>query len=220
MELGELPRRNARRTPNKVCIINGSKKYTFQDFNQRINCLANSLLDLGVKKGDRVAVLLYNCSEYAELYFGLAKIGAIIVPLNFRLKAKEYLSLFKICSPTVFISEENFLNIIDEIRSSINGGVKHFIIVGENARSREIKYEDLILNSSSLEPDIEVSENDIYGIFFTSGTTGFPKGAMWTHRNILEQVVNLQIDLPFGREDIGLIVLPMFHGPGVNPFFS
>lgn len=216
MDLGDLPRRNARRDPQKICLVEGRKRYTFHEFNQRVNRLAHGLLDLGVGKGDRVAILLYNCSEYTELYFGLAKIGAIIVPLNYRLKAKEYVSYCNICQCSVFIFGEKFINEIEEIRSSLEM-VKHFIMVGESPKGEGIPYEKLVKNSSYLESIGEVNENDVAAIFFTSGTTGFHKGAMWTHRNILDQIVNLQIDLPFNRKDVGLIVLPMFHGPVTIP---
>lgn len=212
MDLGELARRNARRYPNKICLVEGKKRYTFQEFNQRVNRLANALSALGVSKGDRVAILLFNCSEYAEIYFGLAKIGAVAVPLNTRLKAKEYVPYFRSCSCSVLFLGEQFIDEIREIRSSVET-VKDFIIVRGSRREEEISYETLLLNSPSTEPSVEVDERDVAAIFFTSGTMGFPKGAMWTHRNILEQLINLQIDLPLSRDDIGLIVLPMFHGP-------
>jgi acyl-CoA synthetase (AMP-forming)/AMP-acid ligase II len=216
MDLGELPRRNARRHPHKISLVEGDKRYTFHEFNERINRLGNGLLDLGVSKGDRVAILLSNCSEYAELYFGLAKIGAIIVPLNFRLKPKEYLPYFNTCQCNAIVFGELFTNDIQEIRPSLRA-VKHFITVGKSTMGEAITYDDLLSNSPELEPIMEINEQDVAAIFFTSGTTGFPKGAMWTHRNILEQIVNLQIDLPFSRDDIGLILLPMFHGPVTIP---
>jgi long-chain acyl-CoA synthetase len=216
MDLGELPRRNARRYPHKICLVEGRKRYTFQEFNQRVNCLASGLLGLGVAKGDRIAILLHNCSEYAELYFSLAKIGGIIVPLNYRLKPKEYIPYFNLCQCNVFVFGEALINEVKEIRSSLEM-VKHFIIVGESRREEGIHYDDLFLHSSLSEPATEVEEKDVAAIFLTSGTTGFPKGAMWTHRNILEQIINLQIDLPFCRDDVGLIVLPMFHGPVTIP---
>ena len=216
MDLGELPRRNARRYHDKICLVEGDKRYTFQEFNERINRLGNGLLDLGVRKGDRVPILLSNCSEYAELYFGLAKIGAIIVPLNYRLNPREYTSYFDICRSNTIIFGEQFLNDIQESRPFLRT-VRQFIIVGKSKTEEIISYDDLLFNSSHSEPIAEVDEQDVAAIFFTSGTTGFPKGAMWTHRNIMEQIVNLQIDLPFSRDDIALIVLPMFHGPVTIP---
>ena len=215
MDLGELPRRNARRCPESPCLAQGDKRYTFQTFNERVNLLANGLSRLGVEKRDRVAVLLSNCSEYVEIYFGLAKIGAIIVPLNTRLNAKEYIRYFDITSPRVLIMGDQFQNAVAEIRSFL-GTVRHVVSVGKS-HPEAMPYEALLLESPPSEPIVGASENDIAAIYFTSGTTGFPKGAMWTHRNILEQMVNLQIDLPFSKDDRGLIVLPMFHGPVTIP---
>jgi len=173
-------------------------------------------LQLGVKRGDRVAVLLSNCSEYVEMYFGLAKIGAIIVPLNTRLHAKEYTRYFQVTSPTVLMIGEPFQHVISEIRPALDT-LRHVVSVGERPCDGALSYETLLSGSPLSDPPVEVSENDVAAIFFTSGTTGLPKGAMWTHRNILEQMVNLQLDLPFSRDDRGLLVLPMFHGPVTIP---
>jgi len=216
MDLGELPRRNARRHPEKPCLAEGKKRYSFRDYDQRLNRLANGLLQLGVRRGDRVAVLLTNCSEYVEIYFGLAKIGAIAVPLNTRLHAKEYIRYFKVTSPTVLIMGEQFQYVASELRPVLDT-VRHVVSVGERPLDGSVSYETVLSGSPFSEPSVEVNENDVATIFFTSGTTGFPKGAMWTHRNILEQMVNLQMGLPFSREDRGLIVLPMFHGPVTIP---
>lgn len=216
MDLGELPRRNARRYPDGLCLAEDNKRYTFQVFNERVSRLANGLSWLGVEKRDRVAVLSSNCSEYVEIYFALAKIGAIIVPLNTRLNPKEYIPYFDITSPRVLITGEQFRDAVAEIRPSLHS-VRHFVCAGENPRGGGIPYEQLLFDAPFSEPSTDVTENDIAAIYFTSGTTGFPKGAMWTHRNILEQMVNLQIDLPFSKDDRGLIVLPMFHGPVTIP---
>lgn len=216
MDLGGLPRRNARRNPEKLCLVEGNKRFTFQSFNHRVNRLANGLSKLGIGRQDRVAVLLPNCSEYVEIYFGLAKIGAIVVPLNTRLNSREYIRYFRITSPAVWIIGEQFKQTAAEIRPGLDM-VQNVVYVGERPSEGHIPYEALLSDSPSSEPSVEVNENDVAAIFFTSGTTGFPKGAMWTHRNILEQMVNLQIDLPFSSDDKGLIVLPMFHGPVTNP---
>jgi acyl-CoA synthetase (AMP-forming)/AMP-acid ligase II len=181
-----------------------------------VNRFANGLLQLGVVRADRVAVLLYNCSEYVESYFSLAKIGAIIVPLNTRLNPKEYIRLFTTTSPVVLITSEHFQHTIAEILPALNM-LRNIVIVGDKTLQGKFSYEALISGSPSSEPNVEVNENDVAAIYFTSGTTGLPKGAMWSHRNILEQMVNLQTDLPFSREDKGLIVLPMFHGPVTIP---
>jgi len=216
MDLGELPRRNARRYPESPCLTEGDRRYTFKGFNERVNRLANGLSRLGVEKRDRVAVLLSNCSEYVEIYFALAKIGAIIVPLNTRLNPKEYIPYFDITSPRVLITGELFRDAVGEIRPSL-GTVRHFVAVGGSPIKEVIPFEQLLFDSPASEPLVGATENDIAAIYFTSGTTGFPKGAMWTHRNILEQMVNLQINLPFSKDDRGLIVLPMFHGPVTIP---
>lgn len=216
MDLGELPRRNARRYPGKICLVDKGRRYTTESFNERVNRLANGLGRLGINRGDRVAILLQNCSEYVETYFGAAKAGAIVVPLNTRLNAKEYDKYLEITVPSALVTGEQFQDVTAKIG---HGGpiVRQVISVGNVTHKGGIPYESLLSGSSPSEPSMEVSEDDVAAIFFTSGTTGFPKGAMWTHRNILEQMVNLQIELPFSLDDTGLVVLPMFHGPVTIP---
>jgi len=216
MDLGELARRNARRYPEKVCLVEGNKRYTMQTFNDRVNRLANGLSGLGIGKGDRAALLLPNCSEYVEIYLALAKIGVIAVPLNTRLNALEYVPYFKVTRPKVLFTGGHLQEVATGIRPDLDT-VRHVVCVGTRMLEGGVSYEELLADSSSSEPSVEVHGNDVAAIFFTSGTTGFPKGAMWTHRNILEHLANLQIDLPFFRDDKGLIVLPMFHGPVTTP---
>src|SRR3990172_11953396 len=137
MDLGELPRRNARRYPDRLCLAENNRRYSFQAFNERVNRLANGLSRLGVEKRDRVAVLSSNCSEYAEIYFGLAKIGAIIVPLNTRLNPKEYIRYFDLTSPGVLITGEHFRDTVAEIRPSLRS-VRNFVALGESAHGNGI----------------------------------------------------------------------------------
>lgn len=212
MDIGELARRNARRYPEKVCLVEGNKRYTTEAFNHRVNQLANGLSELGIGRGDRAAILLPNGSEYVEIYVALAKIGVIAVPLNTRLNAREYIRYFKITQPKVLFAGGQLHDVAAEIRPALDS-VQQMICVGTKAQEGEVSYEELLSDSLSSEPPVEVSENDVAAIFFTSGTTGLPKGAMWTHRNVLEHLANLQIDLPYSRDDRGLVVLPMFHGP-------
>jgi acyl-CoA synthetase (AMP-forming)/AMP-acid ligase II len=216
MDLGELARRNARRYPEKVCLVEGNKRYTTQAFNHRVNRLANGLSGFGVVRGDRAAVLLSNCSEYVEIYLALAKIGVMAVPLNTRLNAREYIPYFKVTRPKILFVGGQLQGVAAGIRPDLDT-VRHVVCVGTRKLEGGVSYENLLSDSSSSEPQVEVNENDVAAIFFTSGTTGSPKGAMWTHRNILEHLANLQIDLPFCRDDRGLVVLPMFHGPVTTP---
>lgn len=216
MDIGELARRNARRYPERVCLVEGNKRYTMQAFNDRVNRLANGLSGFGVGRGDRAAILLPNCSEYVELYIALAKMGVMAVPLNTRLNAREYIRYFKITRPKVLFTGGQLQDVAAAIRPDLDT-VGHVICVGTTTLEGGVSYETLVSGSSASEPSVEVDENDVATIFFTSGTTGLPKGAMWTHRNILEHLANLQINLPYARDDRGLVVLPMFHGPVTMP---
>jgi len=173
MDLGELPRRNARRYPENACLAEGNRRYTFKTFNEHVNRLANGLSRPGVEKRDMVAVLLPNRSEYVESYFGLAKIGAIIVPLNTRLNAKEYIRYFDNTTPRVLITGEQFRDAVAEIRPSLNT-VRHLISVGES-HIEAMPYEALLSESPPSEPVVGVSENDIAAIYLQVGQLGFQR---------------------------------------------
>lgn len=222
MNIGEIATRNARRHPKKLAIVENDYRCNFLEFNNRVNRLANSLSSLGVEKGDRVAIVLKNCHEYVEILFAAAKIGAITVPINFRLKEKEIrYQLTNSGSRVLFFGSEHL-----EIAKNLRDGSDIKIEPNVSVRCFDNEmtgYEDLLSPGTSTEPQTKVEDEDIISIMYTSGTTGVPKGAVWTHKNILDTILNLIVAHGTNSEDKSLLIAPLFHGaitvPMLHQFF-
>ena len=200
---------NARRYPDKVAFVFEGESYTFEQVNQRINSLTNALADLGVAKGDRVGVLADNCSQYFEL-FGLAKAGRVCVPLNCRLVGRELSYLINHSEIHALVFESQFGGVLDSIRDELKG-VKEFVCLdaaAENMRS----YEQLIRSYPPDEPADDVGPDDPCTLFYTSGTTGRPKGAIHTHRSMMAEASIPHRGL--SCDDVALCVMPFFHVGG------
>ena len=186
--LGEIPFLNARYYPNKRAIVSALKEFTWKEVNERVNRLANALIRLDCRKGDRVAILAYNSSEFVESCFACAKTGLIFVPLNFRLSVKEIEYILQDSTPNTLIFGEEFPDVIGDLKSTFR---MKYIGIG-NPLEGVISYEELIESSSLSEPsEGSVLEDDPLEILYTSGSTGFPKGVMHTHQSRLEGVRNL-----------------------------
>jgi len=209
MDIGQIPTRNARRYPKKEAIVEGDYRCTFLEFNNRVNKFADSLLKKGVKKGDRVAILLRNCHEYIEILFSLAKIGSIAVPINFRLKEREVRYQLENSGSRVFIIGPEYKEMGRKIRGDLSG-IDLFITV-RFFEELMLNYEELVTSGDTTECDMYIDENDIITITFTSGTTGLPKGAICTHKNILDTIFNLIVAHKTDGEDKSLILAPFFH---------
>jgi acyl-CoA synthetase (AMP-forming)/AMP-acid ligase II len=200
---------NAERYPNKTAFIFEGKRYTFQQVRQRINSLGNALADLGVKKGDRVGILAYNCSQYFEV-FGLAKFGMLGVPLNYRSVGRELIYLINNSEIRTLIVESEFVDLIGSIRHEL-GGVRDFVCL-DAAVEEMLSYEQLISRFPPDEPIDEVEADDPCVLFYTSGTTGRPKGAIHTHKSMLAEAGLSHRHLC--SDDVALCVMPFFHVGG------
>jgi acyl-CoA synthetase (AMP-forming)/AMP-acid ligase II len=177
---------NARRFPNKECIVyedfvNPPKRITYREFCERIHASAKALLDLGIQKGDRIAIILYNCPEYVELFHSACKIGAITVPINHRLAGPEISYIINKTRPVAIVSEPEFVNTISSVKSEWTT-VEHYLCVGGPVPEGWISYDKLVTENLGVKvPNVEVGLDDTIRILFTTGTTGFPKGVEITY---------------------------------------
>ena len=212
MNLGKLVTKAVEKYGERTAIKFGEKSYSYLTLYERVNRLANALLTLGIKKGDRVAVLGRNSSQYIETDFAMAKCGVIRVPLRARLSASELLHVINDSQPNTLIVEESFLEDLYAVRKEIKH-VRHYITLS-GASEDMLNYEDLISTSSSDEPDIDVCDDDVYALIYTTGTTGKPKGAMQTHKNLLWVVRSILLDVcRITEDDVLLSFLPLMHAP-------
>ncbi|HSH68869.1 MAG TPA: long-chain-fatty-acid--CoA ligase [Deferrisomatales bacterium] len=214
MNLGTLLTKSARTYGDHVALVHGAKRRTYREFNARANRLANALCRLGVRKGDHVAILQYNELETLEALFACFKAGCAAVPINFRLHPREFAFIIdhSECKAVVFSREFN--DPIREVRASLPK-VRQFVAL-EGARGELLDYEAVLSAESDHWVDADVQPDDVAWLFYTSGTTGSPKGAMLTHRNLLAMTMNFFADMaPLGPGDAILHAAPLSHGSGL-----
>ena len=211
MNLGQNLKVNAKKFPKTVALQDRSRSFTYPQTNDRVNRLANSLLSLGLAKGDRVAVLMENSIEIIEIYLATAKSGLVIVPINFRLVGPEISYIVNNSDAKVFIVHDEFAPEIDRVKSELTNidGANYFI-VGESLEGYR-KYEELISNGSAAEPDIEVAPQDTWILIYTSGTTGKPKGVIRSHESHVAFYLINAVDFGFNEHDFCMNVMPLCH---------
>ena len=207
--------RNLEYNPEKTALIEGDRQFTFKEFADRTNQMGNALLGLGLKKGDRVAILSQNSMENAESYFSIPNAGLVLVMLNFRLAPKEIETILEDSGAKALIVRENYLLHIEKIKNNLPS-LKHFIFIGEPSKTPTgwHHYESLISGASSAVPDVSVTENDLAALMYTSGTTGAPKGCMAIHRNYYHAGRSLTLELKMDADDFAIIPSPLFHATG------
>jgi len=210
MPVGDILRRSAVKFPNKTGIVFEDTRYTYEELNLRVNRLASRLLQMGLKRGDRVAVLLHNCPEFFEIYFALAKIGGIFIPINNLLGERELRQIFDYVSPRFLFLDPEYEGLVNSIRRGLKF-IEFFIGVKGASLASFSQYEVLIDQGKPEEPDVRVSDDDIMSIFLTSGTTGLPKGAMRTHRHDFLNAMTGAIELKIEYDDRALLLFPFYH---------
>lgn len=198
-------------------MIEGDRRVSYRDLNNRINSLANALRDeLKVKKGDRIAVLTTNRMEFLEVWFAASKLGAILVPLNFRLAKEELEYMFDDTSPRILFYEQIFKEKLEPIDFD-SRSVEHIVEITDE---EEDEYDELLENGSEEEPLIQVNADDPCIIPYTGGTMGLPKGAVLTHFNITSHAISMCKNVDLTSRDTTLTILPLFHTGGISLFTS
>ena len=212
LHLGEVLRTNARVFPERPGARDLSRSMNFRQWNARSCCLANALLGLGLRKGDRITVLAYNCLEWMEIYAATAKAGLVAVPINFRLVGSEIRYIVENCEAQELIVQDDLLGSIADVRADLpipSGRSIHF--GAPCVPAGYISYEGLLKAGRDSEPDIDVLPDDPWTLMYTSGTTGRPKGAIRTHGASALLSLTTAVELGFSRADTALLVMPMCH---------
>ena len=217
INIGDWIRKWSLLRPQKHALIFEDRPFTYQEVNQRTNQLCHHLLENRVVKGDRVAVLLHNCHQYLEIFFALSKIGAILVPLNWRLAGPELEFILKDSGSRILIFEPEFEEVVASIRPNLNLSNGNYIAIGEPHPDWAIAYEKVISKQPTHEPISNgfIGGEDPHIIMYTSGTTGIPKGAVLSHRKTFFNVLNADIVYNLISQDIMIISRPMFHSGGL-----
>ncbi len=186
------------------------EELTWSDFNKKANRFANLLLSRGIKKGDKVAILLMNCIEWLPIYFGILKTGALAVPLNYRYTADEIKYCLKLSDSDAIIFGPEFTGRIEEICDRIPK-VKMWFYAGEDCPSFAESYDRLVTYCSSHAPDIKLKDEDEAAIYFSSGTTGFPKAIIHNHQSLMHAAMTEQNHHSQTKEDVFLCIPPLYH---------
>lgn len=202
--------------PQKQAIVCGGKHWTYQEFCDRINRLSHCLKGFGIKKDDKVAILHPNCHTFLEAYYAIPQIGAISVPINYRLSPREIAFILQDSESKILIVDSMFKNQIDPIRKEIRGIEKILWTGGAKEKvtddSIDLNYEEVLQKADlSPLPEPPINGEDIAQIYYTSGTTGRPKGVMLSHKNVTTHALGTIAEIHLTDCDVWIHVAPLFH---------
>ena len=186
------------------------KEMTWGEFDKKANRFCNLLLSRGIKKGDRVAILLMNSLEWLPVYFGILKAGALAVPLNYRYTAEEIKYCLKLSDSSVLVFGPEFIGRVEEICDRIPD-VKYTFYVGEDCPTFSESYDELVTYCSTKAPDITLTDDDDAAVYFSSGTTGFPKAILHAHRSLVHAAKTEQAHHSQTKDDVFLCIPPLYH---------
>lgn len=209
--------RAARLHPDRPAIVRGDMTLSYRSLDERVGRLAGALLGLGLERGDRVGIVVEIEPRAIECLLAPLRAGLVLVPMNPRLHANEYAFMLGKCGAKVLLTSHERLNDLLAVRAEL-AEVKHIVAMDSSSADGVHDYESLLTGALPI-PDVEVSEQDLAWIFFTSGTTGHPKGAMHTHRSLRTMVETQLIEsLPVQRGDRLAVLTPVSHAAGLMVF--
>jgi fatty-acyl-CoA synthase len=210
----DYKRRAVRNFGDKIGVVDGDRRYTYREFGERADRLAGALRSLDVAPGDRVAFISYNIHHLLEAYYGVLQAGCVLTPINIRLSPEEIAYVLDHCGATVLCYHRDFQAIVDRVRPGLTS-LRHLVIIeGEDPEAWQ--YEALLARATpDPGPDIlQVDENAVCELFYTSGTTGRPKGVALTHRSLALHALNFSVSMRLSDADRVLHVVPLFHVNG------
>ncbi|TAK34143.1 MAG: hypothetical protein EPO21_10570 [Chloroflexota bacterium] len=209
MNLASYLERNAARTPDKVALIFKDQLHSYRDYNEQVSRMANGLRKLGIQRGDRVAIMLPNCPEFLFTLYGTFKLGAIAVGINVLFKSEETRYILDNSQASAIVISSALLPVVQAARDRLPD-LRHVIVVGGQGTDGTISYEDLVQDSSPAFTAVETANDERCMIFYTSGTTGVPKGAVHTHEGIAVQMEAMKERFSITENDIMSTALPIF----------
>ena len=216
VELNPEEKNNVRTTWKEAELIESNRfepyrrEITWGVFEEKANRFAHMLMSRGIKKGDKVAIIMYNCLEWLPIYFGILKTGAIAVPFNFRYDADEILYCVELAQVDVIVFGPEFIGRIETHAEKLSRG-RLLIYVGDGCPLFAESYRDLVADCSSVKPDVTITDDDFGAIYFSSGTTGFPKAILHKHLSLTQAAEMEQKHHGTGRDDTFLCIPPLYH---------
>ena len=217
VELNPEIQEKSRRTWREYALVEGNplchyrREITWRVFDEKANRVANMLLARGIKKGDKVGILLMNCLEWLPIYFGILKTGALAVPLNYRYTAEEIKYCVDLAEVNILLFGPEFIGRVEEIADEIGKNRILLFVGGVMVPTFAESYDQQVNNYSSVAPDVELSDEDDAAIYFSSGTTGFPKAILHAHRSLMHAAQVEYIHHRQTRDDVFLLIPPLYH---------
>src|SRR5580698_1287946 len=208
----EFARRARRLYPQREAVVDGALRFSYAQFFERCDRWSAALQELGVTPGERVLVIAPNTHAMLEQFYAVPQVGAILVPVNYRLSAADFLYMISHCEPLVVCVHPDYIDAVESIRGQVSA-VRHFVAL-EGSREGWLNYEALLAASPPRFAPAPLSESDVVTINYTSGTTSRPKGVMITHRNVWVNSIGTQAHFPLAVGERYLWTLPMFHANG------
>ncbi len=215
MPINELLPKAVKLFPDREAIVCDNIRMDYKGFAERVWQLSNGLMSLGIKRNDRVAILHENCHVFLEAYFAAAHLGIILVPLNFRLSIKELAMILNDCQPRVLIAQNVFRNKVQDIPNMVPQ-IERVIwtqrSIESASGSMDLDYENILDEQRKTPPpEINIKDDDVAHLYYTSGTTGRPKGVMLTHKNVKSHALGTIADIHLTDSDHWFHVAPLFH---------
>jgi len=213
--IGDIARLNAKRYPDKIALMMEKESLTHRQVNQQANQIANGLISLGVRPGDRVAMLAFNCIEYPIINFAAAKCGAMLVPINFRYKKNELVYIINNSEPKVLFFGPEFTSLVEESNAEFTSSI-HLVGISKKPLESALTLTKLMEGRSPSDPPVKVDPKTPCSVMYTSGTTGFPKGVLFPHAANMAIFTDMVMEGDLRHEDVTLVCLPLFHNGGLN----
>jgi len=208
MLLGQLLERSAKNYPEKTALIFQGTHLSYKDLDENVNRLANGLKSLGIRKGDAVGILMTNSIQFVTSYYAIARLGGIIVPLNIMLKSDELKYILKDSQAKALLTMDSYLKVAKSAQESLPQ-LESIIVDGEH--NGFVSLQELMAEQEPSSLEVELDSQDTVVYLYTSGTTGYPKGAMLSHSNLIANCQATAEHLQLKHEDCFMCVLPMFH---------
>ena len=203
---------HAAKRPGDIAVIYGEQRLNWSALNERANRVAHGFMNMGLKKGDKVTVLSFNCPEMLEITAGLNKAGLVVVPMNFRNVGKEIIYQVDNSDSRAVVFGEEFIDRIMPIRDSLAGvPPDNYVVIGGQTPDGTENYENLLAGADSGNPGVDVGEDDPSLIIYTSGTTGHPKGAVRSHRSVVLMGLYACTEYGFTEDEVNLSAAPLYH---------
>ena len=216
METALTPMEFSRRSKNlyadREAVVDGDLRFSYAEFLERCDRWSNALQKLGVKQGDRVAYIAPNTHSHLEGYYAVPQIGAVLVPINYRLQSSDFEYILNHCGAKIVCAHPDYMDAVDEIRGQLNS-IESFVAL-EGSREGWLEYETKLQAHDPDFQSVSIDESDLITINYTSGTTARPKGVMITHRNAYMNIMGTLVHHHLSPKDRYLWTLPMFHANG------